>query len=368
MLSRFSSKGLLIAVVLGAVVLAIGLLPRGAGADPCSGENCRVVDTLATVTGGGSPPIINAKWETVDMTRYPAGVFDYFNGGYADDDPATPGLQFAPWLGNDPEERKFRIWTAVEDPNGALDVNLVWTNVYHPDGSIKFDQLHMAWLPCDAVGYFDDSGPSTIVTLYGPLLAAVDTQQLTQAEAEEVVTRCYKGEKTIWVVEASISKEQPSGDYTVEVYASDYAGEVSRPRVNSFNVISVVGLVIDFKLVNWGEIKPGFPDVVSGDADMRTSDKPTVKNIGNDPMYIWLHFTKMIGRQWNKEIWQFDAQHQGEVLFFNASEVKGFCHPLYSNDQKQLDVSIEPPVQLPRDVYTGLLHVFGSHEQDPRCD
>ncbi len=413
---RVSIKTLVIGAGVVLLALAIGLGSHGAAqADPPTpfpqpgdGDTTIPVTTVAEVTGTGTPPEINFKWENVDMD--PAeGVWAYFDTGtppHADDDPADPGLDFWPWLGDDPEPavpgletRLIRYWAAVSDPNGIADISGVWVDVFEPldndgdtlvdedpedgtdndgDGAIDEDPPDMVLkyqrdldpVDCSAVGEYDTTATPPVVTLGLTLEAAMDTDQLTQAEAEEIVVKCYKLEKKIYMWEDNVSKEQPAGEYRVELNANDAHGNPATPLINYFEVISIVGLVIDFGAgVDFGEILPSTEQIVSGDEDMCTSDAPTVMNIGNDPMYLWLHWYPMVGQNVvpPKEITTFDASFQSEKLYFDASVQRGFCEHLCSNESKELNLSVEPPAILPQDTYIGSLDVMGAHQPDPEC-
>lgn len=424
---RISAKTLVIGAGVLLLALAIGLGTQGtAQADPpdpfpAPGDGVTTIPvfTEAEVTGTGTPPDINYKWENVDMD--PAeGVWAYFDGaGNADDDPTNAILDFWPWLGDDPEPlvlgketRLIRYWAAVSDPNGLTNIAGVWVNVFEPldddgdtlvdedgldgeisgatglpmltgvddDGDTDIDedpvnmilkyQRPLAEVDCSAVGDYDPTTTPPTITLSEALLAAIQTGQLTLAEAEDIVTKCYKEEKKIYMWEDNVSKDQPAGEYRVEVNANDAQGNAATPKVNNFTVLSIVGLVIDFAAgVDFLEILPDTEQIVSGDEDMGTDDAPTVLNIGNDPMYLWLHWYTMTGQNVvpPKDITRFDATFQGEKLYFDASVQRGFCEHLCSNELKQLDLSVEPPLILPTDVYEGSLDVMGAHKADPEC-
>jgi hypothetical protein len=442
---RVSVKSLVVVGAVAALALAIGLMSQGTAlADPPTpfpqpgdGDTTITVPTEALNTGVGQPPLINYKWENVDMD--PAeGVWAYFDAlSNADDDPADPGLDFWPWLGDDPdpcvcgvdndgdgaidedpidgddndgdgaideddaclETRLVRFWAAVDDPNGLGNIDEVWVNVYEPndndgdtlvdedpeddydndgDGLIDEDppdrvlkyKRHMVPVGCSELGTYNPTTTPPTVTLGSPLEAAVQTDQLTEAEAKDVVVKCYKEEKKIYWWEDNVSKEQPAGEYTVEVIARDKQGNDSAPKINYFTVISIVGLVIDFSGgVNFGEIFPATEQVVSGDEDMSTPAAPTVMNIGNDPMYLWLHWYPMVGQRpvQPMEITTFDATFMGEKLYFDASVQRGFCEHLCANEFHELDLSVDPPDILYADTYIGSLDVMGAHQPDPQC-
>lgn len=366
MKQRLGLSGLLTAALLGLLVFGVGLLPQGAGAD--DGGDQVDVDTHAYVDNTASPPIINAKWELPDMqpvlspgsVEYEAVPPTDLNANTipdADDDPLTPGMQMFPNLEDFPATRLIEYFLAVEDPDGVGDILSTWVDVYHPDGSFKY-QIDLEWVPCDYVGLYDDSVTPAILNIHPPLLAAIDTEQVTLVEAEQIIIRCYKNEKAIYHGFGDLSKHQPWGPYEVRGFGQDTGGGVSPPYVNYFDVLPIIGLVTDFPIVDWGKIKPLTTDWVSGDEDLSTPNKPTVKNTGNALMQLGLHFHQMVGDpDPTKTINDFDARFMGEDLQFPASTLLWFSGKLGSNDIKQLDLSIHPPAKLPPQDYWGLLEV-----------
>jgi hypothetical protein len=447
--------------LLAVLVLAMGFVFQGTAlADPpqtpVPGDGAVEipVDTSAHTGVGGSAPSVNYKWENVDMSEA-EGSFSYFDGSDNADDDVAAGLQFWPWLGDDPEPlvcgidndgdtavdedaidgldndldgvideddpcleaRQVRYWAAVHDTNGLGTIDEVWVKVYEPldnDGDTLVDEdpasanlidedgdcgrgwgaaclateaccdedspdkvlkykLHLHEVACSSIGTMQIVGVDTIITLADPLLAAVATGQISEADAELLVELCYNSAKKIYMGEANVSKEQPAGQYRVEAYARDTSGNDSPALVNHFTVLSIVGLVIDFAGgIDFGEIEAEEEVVIVGDGNMSTPALPTVQNIGNDPMYLWLHFTPMDGTiEQYMSLVDFDAVFQMEGLYFTGSDdpaaERGFCNHLCANEIKKLDVSIEPPAVVYTDTYSGKLYVEAAHVPDPEC-
>jgi hypothetical protein len=351
------------------------------------------VDTSASVTGGGGAvPIVDAKWELPDMQVHATG-FQYWAGSGptdlnnngindADDDPLTPGMQMAPNLCDEPAERDIQYWIVAEDPNGKADLTATWDKVWEPatqeltclDGStpVAVPGLTGTWcykyqvdtneMTCAALGTFNDTVNPSVTTLAPALAAAVDTDQITKAAAELLVQRCYKNEVRVWLGTATLAHHQPAGIYAVRANAQDRAANVGT-LINNFTVLPVIGLRIDFDLIDWGGILPGLDDTVSGNEilDGPHSTTPTVKDCGNVNMDLTLEFSPMLNTSDPTEaITSFDAQFMGqympvipadtEVTFDNCFIP---CHP------KELDLSIHPDSKLPPGLYTGDLDVTG---------
>jgi hypothetical protein len=372
MTRRIKIGGLLVAGILGLLILSLAALPEGTQAD---GGLDYTVPTSGFATSVGSPPQVNYKWELPDMDSYDEGI-QYcactptdLNENMicdADDDPLTPGMQMHPNINNLPEARLIEYWAAADDANGLADIASVWVDVYHPDGSFKY-QVDLLPVDCSEIGWFDDSQSPTVIEIHEPLLAAIDTGQMTWEEAEDLVTRCYKGEKLVFKGHGDLHTHQPIGLYLVQAFAVDFGGALSAPLENLFEVLPITYLNIDFSPsgIDWGEMKPGIQRVVSGDEDLATPNKPTVKNGGNVPLFLGLHFTKLekVGDP-SKIVDTFDAKLMGQMIdpipasvwvWFDLVQLPP-CTP------KQLDLSVHPPLKLPPGDYVGTLDVKAATE------
>ncbi len=366
MTQRIKVGGLLVAAVLGLLILSLAALPRGAEAQ--DGHNFDL-DTSAYVDPCGSPPVVNYKWELPDMDsslvgiQYcadPANPQDLNANGIcdADDEPLVAGMQMYPNINDQPETRQIEYWVAADDPNGLPDLAAAWTEVWHPDGSFKY-QVDLLPVDCSEIGFYDDSASPAIVNIHPPLLAAIDTGQMTEAEAEDLIIRCYKNEKQVYKGWEEIHTHQMPGLYLVQAYAQDWCAALSPPLENVFEVLPISYLNIDFTVIDWKDIKPGITKWLSGDEDLSTPDKPTVKNGGNVPLALGIHFTEMtmVGDP-SKVINEFDARLMGETIDpIFASIWYWFGVRLPPCTPKQLDLSIHPPDKLPPGTYEGVVNI-----------
>ena len=386
------------AAVLALALIVLGLNVRTTGtasaADPTPTPTlvpAASVDTGAVVTGGSSPPIVNEKWELPDMDPTTGIQYCFGQSGCqtdlnnndiydADDEPLMTGMQMYPNLCDQPEVRQIEFWIAAEDPDGLGDIAAVWSDVWEPpteegtclDGSNPIPvsgltglwcwkyQVELDQVQCDEVGQYDDSVTPAILVVGPALLAAVDTDQVTMAEAQQIVIRCHKHEKNVYKAVQLLHHHQPAGTYAVIGSAQDWGAGLGI-LINYFQVMPIIGLQIDFTVVDWGSILPNQTDWVSGDEDLTTPAKPTVKDCGNVNMAVGLHFSEMLKvGDASKKITSFDAKFMGDQRDFVASVPQWFntcaipCHP------KQLDLSIHPPDKLPPGVYAGTLDIYAA--------
>ena len=440
MLTRFSTRALLVAFGLGVAILALGLLPRGAGAqDDCTGPDCVEVPAGATLGGGGAGAAmaIECKWELPDMSPNDAAmtyeidntsVYDDTPGELADGPACDPSLTscldgrrhmmgVTPNPDDLPIERQYEKWVAVESANVGDIVDVYW-KVWEP---------YVASAPngpnCTApVSFYTGGplycfkyqhhatpslGPPTVsnplggnqpgvgptmfaaskgncdMLLSGKMLeAAVGTGQMTQAEATGaggVVDKCIQGEKAIFRVKETVSKEQSYGEYRVEVTVVNSAGSTFQ-NYNYFDVLPFIHLVKDFTAVEWQTIVNNSTTIVSGDQNLEPEGiayadgsgvKPTVKNLGNQEMFVNVHFDPLIlDSDVTKNINRFDTKFRAgwklptdPVQVFDpvyASTWVCFSdHPLGSNDTGKIDFSVHPE-NAQQGHYTGGIDILGS--------
>jgi len=305
-----------------------------------------VVPTIGVISGGNNPgedPFIKYKWELPDDCHFKPCV------------QVTPVP--SPPIGSG--IRKENCYIVASDNNGANDVQSVFIMVYHPDGSFKY-KIHARKLDEDNV---DDNDK-----INEAVKGAYQSGHLTLAEVEEILWEIEKDDVDMWVAEFDLHSHQPAGTYTVMAYAADTAGHVSAPMVNYFCYISIKVLYIDFENVDFGPIVPCQEQIVPGDEDLSTPDKPTVKNCGNDNVWILVHFTAMTGKTYLQKIENFDAKFRGQKLYLNACEIGGFCLPALPCTPTQIDFSVHAPLGLVEDSYEGCLTIGIKGTPPENCD
>ena len=228
--------------------------------------------TTAQVTGAGSPPVIEEKFELND-----------------DGDPlhVTAGTQVIPV----PDANKeVCVYVVAWDPNGAADINRIWITVDNPDGAevANGDTLNAE---ITELSYAD----ACIATQ-----SAVDQGLIDGARRDEINAHIYASEWRMWQFCFDLSNCDISGAYTVTANANDNAGGTGT-FVNIFDYLSIKELAIDFATINYGQIVPGVKQIVSGDPNFGTAP-PTVRNRANDPFKLQISATDMTGADPNNVI------------------------------------------------------------------
>jgi len=308
------------------------------------------IDTEAVVGGGsGSPPYVCAKFETPDF------------------DPLMDGTQIEPIPG---EQKAVKFYVVVGDPNGIPDVSAVYIKVYHPDGSFKFqlDAIMPNWTIISYDGMVDMDGDCSgdtvvpaaldILELENRITYGFDPVRGAMMTLDTLKFDLEQGKQFLVEIIGEMDYCQPAGDYMVEAIVVDQGGE-SGTLTNTFNYLSIIALKCDFTKISWGNVNVNQWNILYGDEDLNTPTKPTVKNIGNDPAMLELHFTDMTGDNFGKKIGDFDASMLGGYIELEACTPKviaddtGAPIMLPPCTPTQIDFSVHPPVGTPEDTYRG---------------
>jgi len=271
-----------------AIILALMLLTPvaalAAGEDPSTGLSNTIQTTGVIGSQTGGLPEVRGTWNAPD-----------------DSDPThlESGIQVAIVPAG---ERNVTNYMVVTDPNGRADINDVFVDVYHPDGSFKL-QSHGEKVTSDT-------------EIAAALAEAVATGELTAAEsaalADEIgnLQTAYMY-KTVFPMNSC----QYHGIYKVEARAVDKVGGMSLVTPIStctFEWVMTKVLARDFSSVDYGAITLGSEKVVPGNFVMESgqnSATPTIHNQGNVDLAITLNFSPMVRSEAPvKTITHFDAK------------------------------------------------------------
>lgn len=280
------------------------------------------VPTTAQVTGSHSPPVFKWKWELPDEDPFVTCTQVW---------PVPFGIKVV------------TCYMVVWDPNGPSDIQRVFIKVFYPNGTEKYQIEAVEILPeTDIFDEIDQGVANGCI----PLVNATDMkEELTAHEARA------------FMASFEMHHKQPPGCYDIIGYAVDTAGNTGTIE-NEFTYYSLKFLAIDFAGgINFGEIVPCVEQIVSGDQDMGTPQKPTVQNGGNDPFYISVHFTDMIGTNLNKKISDFDAVFLAQKIGCTACTTYTFANMLLVCHTEKMDFSVHAPLGTPVDTYTGTVTI-----------
>ena len=253
---------IVVAAIVATMMVAVMMLP--AVAVPAT--------TQAQVTGAGSPPVIEEKFELND-----------------DGDPlhVTAGTQVLPV----PDANKeVCVYVVAQDPNGAADINRIWITVDNPDG-VEVANGDTLNAEITELSYADACTATQ---------AAVDQGLIDSARRDVINAHIYASEWRMWQFCFELSNCDISGAYTVNANANDNAGGTGT-FVNIFDYLSIKELALDFSAIDYGQIVPGVKQIVSGDPNFGTAP-PTVRNRANDPFKLQISATDMTGADPNNVI------------------------------------------------------------------
>ncbi len=251
---------------------------------------------------------IECSWALEDVDSDWRNAMDYFYGPFEGD--STPDLrpEIVPCQGRPPmqveaptvhidvypnshdapTEQYVELWLAVDylaDPDSANNPLVVDFEVYHPDGTLKFQ--------VPGKRYEDCYGPD------GMFEAAVRTGQITREaigrpetlDTDTMLNLCTQGTKFLYYGAFPISKHQPWGEYLIRATAEDDFGAHSLEYY--INVLPFYDLRADFDSVEWPLLTRGAHKRVMGDFDLGNPERPTVVNRGNAGIGLEVEYSKM---------------------------------------------------------------------------
>ena len=265
-----------ISVIFGALLVLMAVLTPMAAAD------LETKDTLATVSSTGAPPVVEYKFELHD------------------EDPIEPGVQVIPVpLG----QKDVEMYAIVSDPNGAANIDHVEFKVWYPLTIPNVDGNGLQnYIPL-ATEMFWATDTATIIAI---LNEAIAEGRLSDADVNDpntgIVKHLENYEWRFFTATTTLEYFDVSGDYTVMAVAKDTGGSVPNPLSNTFKYLSIKSIGVDFETVNYGDIIPSTPQIVSGDISLETPQFPTVRNEGNDPFRLNISATDMHGSDFQNVI------------------------------------------------------------------
>ena len=351
----------MIALVVTLALLAVPVIANGES----------TVDTGASVNGGGTPPEICCKFETPDH------------------DPDLAGTQVLPVADG---QRMMKFYVVAMDTNDNDTIASVDVTVKYPNGDEKFQLRAIkgtdSWKQIMWDGDIDMDGDCTGDTAMSVALPDLDSQgRIAYGPGMDLTSVLYdlRYDKQIMLeLVGYMDCHQPAVVYTVEAVATDDGGSTSSPVINTFDYLSIVALQIDFDTVGvqWEGVEIAQWNYLLGDENMATPERPTVKNVGNDPAMLMVNATPLVGVVNGKTIELFDAELDekdettGDItkwgrIDFPADEdwvitdkdypttpiILPPCHPT------QLDLSVHPPAGILQDTYVGSMTLTILHHE-----
>ena len=346
------------------VILSMALISIPAMADftECVDEpQITVINTHTNVLGcppggggttqGGSDnlaPYIKVKWE-------------YDLEASCHDSCIDAGLQVAPNLYG---TRTVGYYAVVTDPNGRETVSAVYADIWHPDGSFKYQiELSKIEEKQEALSRWDHAYDyhEDLITVNEDwalgLPVEVTWWEDVYDELNEQLAYLYYGE-------AVISYCQPGGYYCVGVRATDHCNLWSDYLCNRFWYIPTSAVEIDFGTIDYsqeGPVAVSYERWIGGDYIMGTSSKPTVRNIGNCPVELWVEQDHMgfakTGIEWNV---MFNARltADGDEVYYYPEEKVQIPGILDLCTMEKLDFSIHVLKGFPNIDYSGTMDLY----------
>jgi len=239
-------------------------------------------------SGGGTPPVVEAKWEQQNIAALEDGDPTHLVAGFQILPPCVFG-----------GKKLIEYYAVVYDEEDNGNVKLAFADIFHPDGTFKYEVNYVKVVP-----------QSTGISKFNAAVAAGLIKLGPGQTPASVLNDLEKGTAAVWKGEAYIDYCQMDGDYTVIVKAIDQNDNYSPELVNTFLYVPVACGEFDFTVVDYGSVAINRPVWRAGDTVFGTADKPTVRNIGNTKILIKINQSDMGFGQDATGTWevQFDAR------------------------------------------------------------
>ena len=330
-------------IALMMVAIAFVVVPATAVA---TAVGCGEATTGVTVCCCGHDPIIKCKWEQDNSASMEDGDPEHVK--YED---CERNSWFAPECGG---PTTVYIFAVVTDADGISDISEVTYSVTGPCGEFYKEGCMGEWGDFSNVVAAEDA----------KLIYWASNFDLADAEFE-LDTSCPTAK--IYSAEIEIGYCDPAGSYTVEINALDLGGLKACPLVNKFVMTRLACCDCDFTEINWNTIKQGGHQVVPGDEDMSTPDRPTVENKGN--VDVWVKVTEdpltdAAGVEWTTSLcgcpyYIYDAQilNQDSPVYFYPNEPITLNGYIERCEMDGLCFSLEILNPMPAGDYTGKVYI-----------
>jgi hypothetical protein len=254
---KYFMAGLIVLVFALLVIVPAGAVSVGTGVNIQS--------------GGGTPPVVEAKWEQEQIAALESGDPTHAIAGFQILPPCTFG-----------GKKLIEYYAVVYDEEDNGNVKLAFADIFHPDGTFKYQVNYVKVVP-----------QSTGISKFQAAVAAGLVKVGTGKTTASVLNDLEKGTAAVWRGEAYIDYCQMDGDYTVIVKTIDQNDNYSNELVNTFLYVPVACGEFDFTSFDYGNVSISRNVWRAGDTVFGTAGKPTVRNIGNTRIRIKINQTDM---------------------------------------------------------------------------
>jgi hypothetical protein len=302
-----------------------------------------------------------------------------------------------------PAPKRVELWAAVDyATNVIFDVFYPNTNEDTEVGGVQIGGANNACTSWNTSGTLLDG-------MFGAAGPGEDNELASNAientSSTGIVDKCNENQKSLWHQAFTISKDDPSGLYSVEVKAVSATG--NSVSWFSFTVSPSIDLATDFTSVDFASNNGVYE--ISGDtvyntayttacdqgatlpAGVTTCQAPTVINGGNEGLEVGIAYqpltTSIAGSNYLLDGPIFDANLGYTASYMlatdpivNAGTTVGAYGPttwltnnagaaatlgqlVCPNDDPKLDLSLDPPVGTPQGWYSGTMEVLA--QADP---
>lgn len=268
--------------------------------------------------GGGSSPIIKAKWEQDKTDCLEDADPLHEKSGAQWDDNANCNAQFQPpclFEG----KKHVEYWAIVTHDYGVDEIAKVYVDVYHPmdfpderlaEMGLERKKYELQLEPQDKKvnpdapgGYDPDGAIDAFVQAWEAKLVTWNPACYATADEAyaDIMDELLKCTAKVYMVQGVLDYHQPCGDYKVEIKAVDKKSNWKQ-FVNCMTYECVCCFDIDFDKVDFGKINICSKKWIAGDTTFDDPVAPapdpnpaTVRSIGNCDMHLMIHQSDLVG-------------------------------------------------------------------------
>ncbi len=298
------------------------------------------VDVSVEISSAGNPPVIEEMF-----------VLDWVDNEYNESGDLAhivAGTQIMPNPGSgiDVVETEFYKFIVVSDPNGNADISTVFEKLYNTTGVQMGPEV-----TCTDITNTQDQQDA--------LDAALECGLIGNDKYDDLMWMLdpLKQQAKMFKVTNTLTNHDEPGIYEVYFKPVDKGGAYITGYTN-FTYLALKAIELDFDTINYGQIMIGVEKWVAGDDVWGTSDKPTIKNQGNDPLQVTVSATDLIGANLGQTIGAnyLSVELLGEHRYDLSSPVT-MPGNLMPCTPTQISFDITAPFGTASDTYSGDVYI-----------
>lgn len=322
----------------------------------------RLAGLIKAIRKVGITSLFTAEVNTDSTQHSKDGIIDYqfalsLNGSSiipGDDNPsyddAITDVRPIPGIGMVESRKYFRKYVVVSDPDGITNIAKVFEQLRDQTDGIMSGKSEV-----EATDITSDVSQWTAAInqayIIGVITAVDKDEMLYGLQADPGV---YK----IFAIDNFLTNHDPPGDYNVYFKVVTNVGTYKTNDGNRLKVryLSYKVFELDFNTVNYGSVIINQRKLVSGDKDLSTPDKPTIKNQGNVNIQMQASASDLVSASYPVQTIPASAlgiHSLGFSIISLSNTPQVLENPFVPGSPEQIDFDITPPNGTISNTYSG---------------